>query len=97
MPSLNPMNRMESAIHWRPWSVAVVLALFIALFALKQFSLLEWSFSIELGCAVLLASAGWNVYVLFLARARKNAGMHGAVADGLLLAGLLLVFVGAFF
>ncbi len=91
------MPDLESSIHWRPWSVAIVLAILITVFALGQFNLLELSFSIQLGCAVLLASAGWNVYVIVRARLDKKAGVNGAVADGLLLAGLFLVLIGAYF
>lgn len=91
------MPDLESSIHWRPWSVAIVLALFIAVFALNQFNLLPLSFTLELGCAVLLASAGWNSFVILLARAGKKSDTHGMIADGLLLAGLFFVFIGAFF
>lgn len=88
---------LESAIHWRPWSVAIVLAIFLAVFSLTEFNLLQWSFSIELGCAVLFVSAGWNIYVLLRARSGGKPGLNPEIADGLLLVGLILVFLGAFF
>ena len=91
------MRNLESAIHWRPWSVAIVLAIFIAVFSLIQFHLLQWSFALELGCLVSLVSGGWNTYVILLARKGKDAGMNGEIADGLLITGLILVFWGAFF
>jgi hypothetical protein len=91
------MHDLESSIHWRPWSVAIVLALFIAVFSLTQFNLLQWSFSIELGCAVLFTSVGWNIYVLIQAQSGKKPGWNPEIADGLLLVGLILIFLGAFF
>jgi hypothetical protein len=91
------MPRLESNVHWRPWSIAVVLLLFIALFSMTQFNLIELSTSIYAGCGVLFLSAGWNVYVILLARSGNNLGWNAPLADGLLMAGLILIFIGAFF
>jgi hypothetical protein len=91
------MSNLESAIHWRQWTVAIVLALFIAVFSLSQFHMLQISFFIELGCLVLLVSAGWNVFLMILARNRRKPGWNGEIADGLLITGLIMVFFGAFF
>ncbi len=91
------MSNLDSAIHWRPWSVAIVLALFITLFSLAQFNLLEISSLIEWGCGILALSLGWNIYVMILARDRSKPGWNGEIADGLLITGLFLVFWGAFF
>jgi len=91
------MSNIESIIHWRQWSVAIVLALFIALFSLTQFSLLAFSTSIGMGCFFLAFSLGWNIHVMILARSHSRLGRHGEVADGLLLLGLIFIFLGAFF
>lgn len=91
------MNDIESAIHWRQYSVGIVLALFIALFSLTQFNLLRFSFTIGMGCLVLFFSLAWDIYVMKLAQSRSKPGMHHQIADGLLITGLLLVFIGTFF
>jgi hypothetical protein len=91
------MLNLESAIHWRQWSVGIVLVLFIALFSLTQFGLLAYSSVIIAGCVVLLLSLLWNIYVLKLAQSRSKPGWNSEIADGLLITGLILVFFGAFF
>ena len=91
------MSNLESAIHWRQYSVGIVLALFIALFSLTQFGLFKFSSSIGVGCVILFLSLGWNVYVMKLAQSRSKPGWNHEIADGLLITGLILVFVGAFF
>ncbi len=91
------MTNLESAVRWRPWSIAIVLAIFISLFALGQFGLLLINTTTWLGCGVLALAVAWNIYVMKLAQSRSKLGPHGQVADGLLLTGLILVFFGAFF
>jgi hypothetical protein len=91
------MNNLESASHWRQYSVGIVLALFIALFALTQFHLMQFSFSIGLGCLVLFLALVWNIYLVKLAQSRTEPGWHHQFADGLMIAGLVLVFIGTFF
>jgi hypothetical protein len=91
------MNNLESAVHWRQYSVAIILALYIALFALTQFHLLRFSFSLGLGCLVLFLSLAWNVYVMKRDQTRPEPGWHHQFADGLMIAGLALVFFGTFF
>jgi hypothetical protein len=91
------MKDLDSAIRWRPWSVAIVLVLFISLFALAQFNYLVWTFPVKLACAVLFLSMGWNIYILVLARLGRKPGWDSTIADGLLLAGLILLFWGVFF
>jgi hypothetical protein len=91
------MADLESKVRWRPWSIAIVLAIFISLYALNQFGILSINETTWLGCGVLALSAGWNVYVVKLARSRSKLGWNGEIADGLLLTGLILVFFGAFF
>ncbi len=91
------MSNLESAIHWRQYSVGIVLAIFIALFSLTQFGLLPFSSALGLGCVVLFLSLAWNIYVMKLAQARSKPGPHNEIADGLLIMGLILVFIGAFF
>lgn len=77
--------------------MAIVLAIFIAVFSLTQFNLLQWSFSLELGCAVLALSVGWNSYILLRVRSGRKLGWNGEIADGLIITGLIMVFIGAFF
>jgi hypothetical protein len=84
----------ESAVRWRQWSVGIVIALFLALVGLIRFNLVKFSFVIQLGCLVLLLSLGLNIYVI---RIRSKPGWSPGMADGLLIAGLVLVFIGAFF
>jgi hypothetical protein len=91
------MNNLESATHWRQYSVGIVLALFISFFALHQFHLLRYSFSLALGCMVLFLALVWNIYLMKLAQSRSEPGWHHQFADGLMIAGLLLVFIGTFF
>jgi hypothetical protein len=91
------MNNIDSAIHWRHYSVGIVLALFIALFALVQFSLLRFSLSIGIGCVVLFLSLAWNIHVMKLDHSRSKPGWHCEIADGLMISGLILVFIGTFF
>ena len=91
------MRNLDSSIHWRQYSVAIVLAIFIAVFALAQFQLLQVVFSILLGCSVLATSLAWNVYVIKRAHSGKDLGFHPQIADGLLITGLILVFIGGFF
>ena len=91
------MKNIESAIHWRPWSACVVMVLLIALFALNQFNFLQFTTTIASGCVLLGLSLGWNLYVLLLARSRKKLGWNGEIADGLLLSGMVFVFLGVFF
>ncbi len=91
------MTDLESTIHWRQYSVGIVLALYIALFALTQFDLFRITFATGLGCAVLFLSLSWDIYVMKLTRDREKVGKNGTIADGLLMAGLMLVFLGAFF
>jgi hypothetical protein len=91
------MTNLEAAVRWRPWSIAIVLAIFISLFALNQFGLLSVNNTTWTGCGVLALSVSWNIYVMKLAQSRSKLGWHGQMADGLLLTGLILVFFGAFF
>jgi|GEM_PF-3504138 len=91
------MSNLDSAIHWRQYSIGIVLALFIALFSLTQFNLLPFSGVIGFGCGLLLISLGWNIYVLKLAQNRSKPGWNSEIADGLLITGLIFVFIGAFF
>ena len=91
------MKDIESTIHWRQYSVGIVLALFITLFALAQFNLLRLTMSTGLGCAVLFLSLAWDIYVMKLAQSRSEPGLHHKIADGLLITGLVLVFMGTFF
>jgi hypothetical protein len=91
------MSNLEAVVRWRPWSIAIVLAIFISLFALDQFGLLSINNATWTGSAVLALSAAWNIYVLKLAQTRSKLGPHGQIADGLLLTGLIIVFFGAFF
>lgn len=91
------MPNLESAVRWRPWSIAIVLAIFISLYALNQFSIFSINNITWLGCGVLTLSVAWNIYVIKLVQTRPKLGWHGQMADGLLLAGLMLVFFGAFF
>ena len=88
------MNQLESVIHWRQLSVAIVLALFIALFSLTQFNLLAFTFLVGAGCAVLGLSLAWNIYVMLLAGTDSKQGHHGEIADGMLITGLIFVFLG---
>ncbi len=91
------MANFESTIHWRQYSSGIILAIFIAVFALGQFHLLQVTFSILLGCSVLATSLVWNIYVMKRAHSMKGLILHPQIADGLLLAGLILVFIGGFF
>lgn len=91
------MNNLESAIHWRQWSVAIILALLIALFSLNQFNLLRLTGVILSGSVVLLLSLGWNIHAMRLAHSQSNMGWNSEIADGLLITGMILVFFGAFF
>lgn len=91
------MSNLDSAIHWRQYSVGIILALFIAIFSLTQFNLLPFSSVIGFGCLVLLISLGWNIYVMKLAQNRSKPGWNNEIADGLLITGLIFVFIGAFF
>ena len=91
------MSHVESIIHWRQWSVAIVLALFIALFSLIQFDLMAFSTSLAIGCVFLALSMGWNIYVMVLAHSRRKLGRHAEIADGLLITGFIFIFFGAFF
>jgi hypothetical protein len=69
----------------------------ISLFALNQFNLLRFSPALVAGCAVLFLSLVWNGIFLKLAHSESKPGWNGEIADGLLMAGMLLVFFGAFF
>lgn len=91
------MANFENTIHWRQYSVGIILAIFIAVFALAQFQLLQIVFSILLGCSVLATSLAWNIYVIKRAHSGKDLSLHPQIADGLLLTGLILIFVGVFF
>ncbi len=91
------MPNFEKAVRWRPWSVAVILAVFLSVFALVRFSLLSFSFPIGLGCAVLCLPLGWNIAALRRAPSGERPGRNDVIADGLLAVGLALVFIGAFF
>jgi hypothetical protein len=91
------LSQLDSAVRWRPWSIAVVLAIFISLYALGQFNLFSPGAATWAGCGLLALSGAWNVHVLLRARSRSKPGRHPEIADGLLLAGLILVFFGAFF
>jgi hypothetical protein len=91
------MNNLESTVHWRQYSVGILLALFIALFTLTQFHLLRYCFSLGLGCAVLFLALVWNIYVMKLDQSQLGPGLHHQFADGLMIAGLALVFFGTFF
>jgi hypothetical protein len=91
------MSDLESTVRWRPWSIAIVLAIFISLYALNQFGIFSINNTTWLGCGVLTLSVAWNIYVIKLAQSRSKLSGHGQVADGLLMTGLILVFFGAFF
>ena len=91
------MSNLDSAIHWRQYSVGIILAIFIALFSLTQFGLLLFSSGTGFGCAILFLSLGWNIYVMKLAQIRSKPGRNGEIADGLLITGLIVVFLGTFF
>jgi hypothetical protein len=91
------MKNIESSIHWRPLSAGIVMVLLIALFALNQFNFLQFTSTVLTGCVFLSLSLFWNVYVLLLARSEKKLGWNGEIADGLLLAGMVFVFLGVFF
>jgi len=91
------MNQFETAIHWRQYSIGIVLALFIAIFSLVQFQLLRVTLSTGLGCVVLALSLSWDIYLMRLNHRGSDPGRQGEIADGLLITGLILVFLGAFF
>ena len=91
------MSNLDSAIHWRQYSVGIILAIFIALFSLTQFGLLTFTAGTGFGCGVLFLSLGWNIYVMKLAQYRSKPGWNNEIADGLLITGLIFVFIGAFF
>jgi hypothetical protein len=91
------MKTIESVSHWRLWAVGIVLALLISLFALNQFHLLGFTPTLVLGCLVLFLSMIWNGYVIKLNQGGAEPGWQGGLADGLLLAGLMLVFFSVFF
>ena len=91
------MSNIDSAIHWRQYSVGIVLALFIALFSLTQFGLFQFSSTIGFGCVILFLSLIWNIYVMKLAQNRSRPGFNHEIADGLLITGLIVVFIGGFF
>ena len=91
------MTDLESAVRWRPWSIGIVLALFISLYALNQFGLLLITNTTWIGCGVLALSMAWNIYVMKLAKSCSNPGRNHEIADGLLITGLILVFIGSFF
>ncbi len=91
------MSDLEAAVRWRPWSIAIVLAIFISLYALNQFGLFSINNTTWFGCGALTLSVVWNIYVIKLARSRSKLGWNGEIADGLLLTGLIIVFFGAFF
>ncbi len=91
------MKNIDSVIHWRQWSVGIILALLIALFSLNQFNFLPLTPALEAGCAVLFLALVWNGYVVKLAHSDSKPGWNTEIADGLLLTGVILVFIGAFF
>lgn len=91
------MPDIESAVKWRPWSVAVILAVFLSVFTLVRFGLLSFSFPIGLGCAVLCLPLGWNIAALRKGPSGERPGRNDFITDGLLVVGLALVFIGAFF
>ncbi len=91
------MTHFESAVRWRPWSIAIVLAIFISLYTLNQFGLFLINNTTWIGCGVLALAVAWNIYMIKLARSRSKVGWNGEIADGLLITGLILVFFGAFF
>ena len=91
------MTHLESAVRWRPWSIAIVLAIFISLFALNQFGIFSINNTTWAGCGILGLSVAWNIYAIKLSQTRPSLGWNGQMADGLLLTGLILVFFGAFF
>jgi len=83
-------------IRWRQSSVGLITAVFLAVVGLVEFNLLRFTFIIQLGCLVLLVSLGINLYILKVISPSKLGFSH-EVADGLLIVGLALIFVGAFF
>ena len=91
------MPNLDSAIHWRQYSIGIVMALFIALFSLTQFGLFQFSSTIGFGCVVLFLSLAWNIYVMKLVQNRSKPGWNHEIADGLLITGLIVVFIGGFF
>src|ERR1035438_4121066 len=91
------MNQIESAVRWRPWSIGIVMVLFVSLYALSRFGLLQINSVTLVGCGILALSLGWNILVMKGTPTGSESGLKGQVADGLLLTGLVLVFVGAFF
>jgi hypothetical protein len=90
------MKNYEPMIRWRQSSVGIMMAVFLAVVGLVEFNLLKFTFCIQLGCLVLLVSLGINLYILKVISPSK-LGMSHEVADGLLITGLVLIFVGVFF
>jgi hypothetical protein len=82
-------------IRWRQSAVGIITAVFLAVVGLVEFNLLSLTFTVELGCLVLLVALGINLYILKVISPSKLGFSH-QVADGLFIAGLLLVFMGVF-
>ena len=94
LKKLNPSD-LESSIHWRQWSVGIILLLHLALIALVRFHLVLITYWIAGGSAGLILSLGLNIYLLLSSPPSKTP-WGPAWADGLLIAGLVLL-LGAFF
>ena len=90
------MANFESVIRWHQWSVGIILTLLLGLAALTKTNLIHFTFLNQLACAVLLLSLVLNLNLL-KTRSRLKLPWDNEVADGLLIVGLLLVFIGTFF